>query len=66
MNIYDEVCEVLIQTEGYKSGYVVRIVGEDDTKTYHLEKDDVAEIIQKLKEIATKKGDTAAFWQKVA
>lgn len=62
----DEICEVRIQTEGYQGGYTVRIVGEDDTKTYWLHRDDLADIVQKIQDRAAAKGDVSAHWKKVA
>lgn len=62
----DEICEVRIQTEGYQGGYIVRIVGEDDTKTYQLAKDDLADIVQKIQDRASEKGNVNSCWKKVS
>lgn len=62
----DEICEVRIQTEGHQGGYTVRIVGEDDTKTYQLHRDDLADLVQKIQDRADEKGKLSVQWKKVA
>lgn len=62
----NDICEVRIQTEGYQGGYLVQIVDEDNTTTYHLEKHELLDIVNKIQEVATSKGNTDSFWQKVA
>ena len=65
-DIYDNICEVRIQTEGYQGGYVVRLVEEDDTKVYHLSKDDLIGLVKQIQETAESKGTVNSHWLKVA
>jgi len=62
----NEICEVRIQTEGYRSGYIVRIVDEDNTTVYHLEKNELIGLIEKLNRVAVEKGTVDKLWRKVA
>lgn len=64
-DVYDSICEVRIQTEGFQGGYVVKIVDEDDTTTYHLEKHELVDLVKKIQETAVAKGEVSSLWRKV-
>jgi|688.fasta_scaffold1656592_2 hypothetical protein len=56
MSFYENVCDVHIQTEGFHNGYFVKIQSEDDTVVYHIEKDDLISILQRLHDAVISKG----------
>lgn len=66
MSIYDEICEIKIQTEGWKGGYLVKIVSQDDTTTYQISRSDIEDIVKQLQDKALEKGNKEVQWNKVA
>lgn len=64
-NFYENVCDVHILTEGHKCGYMVRVEYADDDKTevYHVEKQQLIDVLKMLHDTVTKNGETG--WTKV-
>lgn len=44
----DEVCEVHILSEGYKGGFLVKVVGEAGSQLWHVRKNDLANAVHSV------------------
>lgn len=68
-SFYEKICDIHVLAEGYQGGYMVRVVYSDkygeDEKVYHVDKDDIINILQNLHSTVASKGKTAGwdkFW----
>jgi hypothetical protein len=76
VDIYEDICEISIQTECARSGYVVKITRvEDDSlsvfkrrfkeEVVHLEKSDLVRLVEQLHNIVQSKGTKNEFWNQM-
>lgn len=53
-DIYDNVSDIHIVTEGYQSGYIVKI---NDAHSYRVSRDEIEHLVEKLYDVVSRKGN---------
>lgn len=66
-DFYDNVYDIHIMTEGYESGYLVKVeYAEDDkaTEVYHVSKNTLVRMLNKLHDVVIANSDNNKDWAK--